>query len=503
MEKLFLKNLKSFRFCLLVVFFIFIPMFAEAQKVVVAQGIDPEALDCHASINIPTMVVSSNIYDGLVTRDQDLNIIPALATSYENTTPTKWRFNLRKGVTFHNGEAFNAESVKFSFERIYAPGSKSPQKAWFSTIDKIEIINDYTIDIITKKPDPVLPARLNWFAIGPQEYIKEAGDIKFNLNPVGTGPFKFVKWIRDDKVVLKGNESYWGGSPQIKELVFRAMPETQARLAALQTGEVDIATNIPPDLAERLKGVKKFGFKSVLGTRVIMLHLCTNHESPLLKKEVRQAINYSIDRDSIVKHLLMGYGKPIASLTTKYVLGYDPNLKPYPYDPVKAKQLLAAAGYPNGIEITMNGPSGRYMRDKEVCQVVAGQLNKVGIKVNLKILEWGTLISKVTSHTTDPIYLLGWAGLDADLILWPNLHSDEPFSQANDKILDAMLLQARYEMDPKKREKLYFQVNDYIHDQAYLAALHVQKDLYGVSKRVDWQPRGDEMIFMKDVKVIK
>jgi peptide/nickel transport system substrate-binding protein len=476
---------------------------AQAQKVVVAQGIDPEALDCQASVNIPTMVVNSNIYDPLISRDHELKIVNRLATSFKNTGPTKWRFELRKGVSFHNGEPFNADAVKFSFERIYAPESKSPQKGWFNTIDRIEVVNEYAVDIVTKKPDPILPARLTLFFMVPPKYIKEAGDVKFNLNPVGTGPFKFIKWVRDDQVILARNEKYWDGAPEIKDLIFRAMPETQSRLAALQTGEVDLATNVPPDLAEGLKGKGNFDFKSTLSTRVLFLQLCTNKESPLLKQKVRQAINYAIDRESIIKNILKGYGEKIPSLVPKLIPGYDSNLKPYPYDPQMAKKLLAEAGYPNGLEITMDGPSGRYMRDKEVCQAIAGQLTQAGIKVNLKILEWGTFIGNVTSHKTNPIYLIGWSlpSLDPDQWLWVNTHSGEPFSQTNDPELDKMLEEGRYEMNGAKREKLYHQINRYVHEQAFLAVLYEQRDLVGVSNRIVFTPRGDEMIFMRTVKV--
>ena len=484
---------------------VFLPVPAEAQKVVVAQGIDPEALDCQASVNIPTMVVNGNIYDTLLSRDKDLKIVNRLATNYTSTSPTKWRFELRKGVTFHNGEPFNADAVKFSFDRIYEADSKSPQKGWFDTIDRIEVINDHEVDIITKEPDPILPARLTQFFIVPPKYTREVGNVKFNLNPVGTGPFKFVKWVRDDQVVLARNEKYWDGAPEIQELIFRAIPETQSRLAALQTGEVDIATNIPPDLAEALKGKGNFSFKSTLTTRVLFLQLCTNKESPLLNQKVRQAINYAIDRDAIIKHILEGYGEKIPSLVPKLIFGYDPDLKGYSYDPQMAKKLLAEAGYPNGLEINMDGPSGRYMRDKEVCQAIVGQLDQVGIKVNLKIHEWGTYIGNVTSHKTNPIYLMGWSlpSLDPDQWLWVNTHSNEPFSQTNDPELDKMLKEGRYETDVAKREKIYHKINGYLHDKAYLAVLYEQKDLIGVNNRVEFTPRGDEMIFMRTVKVVK
>ena len=497
---------KFYGFILIVVLLIFLPFSVEAQKIVIAQGVDVDTLEPNLVMTTPTHVVYINLFDSLVHRDRDFRSVNRLATSYKDVSPTTWRFNLRKGVTFHNGEPFNAECVKFSFERIYAPDSKSRNKGFFSTIDSIKIIDDYTIDVITKKPDPILPARLAHLWIIPPKYYKEVGPANFSQNPVGTGQFKFVKWIKDDRIILERNENYWDGAHKtIKELDFRCIPETQARLAALETGEGDIATNIPPDLAKRVSTKGKFEFRSTPVARVIHLQLSTNRESPLLNKKVRQAINYAVDKDSIIKHILEGYGEKLSSISPKLVFGYDTSLKPYPYDPKKAKQLLSEAGYPNGFEIEMNSPTGRYMRDKEVCQAIAGQLSKVGIKVDLKMVEWATYLDIIATRKSAPIYLFGWGLVtaDPDSWYWANLHSGEPFSQTNDKELDRILEQARSEMDSKKREKSYHEAQRLVHDQAYLCVLYQTKDLYGVNKRIDWTPRADEMIAVRDIKVIK
>ena len=489
----------------LMVSFCLLPTNAQSQSLVIAQGIDAQALDPQLDVNIPTMVVNSNIYDALLSRDQNLKITNRLATSYKNLAPTKWRFVLRKGVTFHNGEPFNAECVKASLEKIFSPTSKSSQKGWFNTIDKVEVVDEYTVDIITKNPDPVLPARMTMFFIIPPKYYKQVGDVQFNMKPVGTGPYKFVEWIRDNKIVLARNEKYWDKKPDIKDLTFKAMPETQARLAALQTGEVDIATYIPPDLADPLRGKGDFDFRSTISARIIHLKMSNLVDSPLKNKKVRQAINYAINRDAIIKYILKGYGEPLASFVPKFVFGYNDKLKPYSYDPQKAKQLLAEAGYPKGFPLVMNGPSGRYMRDKEVCQAVAGQLQEVGIQVNLQLLEWGTFIEKVTSHTVAPIYLFGWSlpSLDPDQWLWPSLHSKEPMSQTSYEPLDKLLEVARNEMNPAKRKELYFQAQKMVNDEALIVTLYEQKDLFGVNKKLVWNPRGDEMIYVKDIKLKK
>jgi peptide/nickel transport system substrate-binding protein len=482
-----------------------------AQKVVIAQGFDADTLDANAVFTTFSFMIFTNIFDGLLTRDRDWKLNYRLATGYKLINPTKWRVNLRKGVSFHNGEPFNAESVKFTVERINAPDYKSMQKSHWATIDRVEVVDEYTVDIITKKPDPLIPAKLTYLFPVPPKYVKEVGDAKFGQNPIGTGPFQFVKWIKDDRVELKGYEKYWEGPPQVKELIFRAVPEIQARLAALQAGEVDIATHIPPDLAEPLMNKKgDFQFKEVTSSRVVYLNLSpipaqVEKGSPLMKKEVRQAINYAIDMDSIIKHVLKGGGERVPTIVPKGMFAYDSSLKPYPYDPKKAKELLVKAGFPNGFELEVSGPTGRFTRDKEITQAIGGQLEKVGIKANIKIYEWGTYLKLSNTHVLPSPYIQSWSliSFDPDQYMWVQLHSGEFLSQTNDKELDRILEEARVETDVAKREKLYHQAQRISYDQGYLAALYQQKNLFGVSKRIDWVPRGDDMIFGREIRMIK
>jgi len=273
----------------------------------------------------------------------------------------------------------------------------------------------------------------------------------------------------------------------------------------LQTGEIDIAAYIPPDIAERMKGKGDFKFESVLSTRVIHLKLSNIHDTPVKKKKVRQAISYAIDRDALIKYVLKGYGEPVPSFVPKIIWGTHKNLKGYTYDLEKAKKLLSEAGYPNGLSIKMTGPSARYMRDKEVSQAIQGQLANVGIRIDLRIKEWGKIIEEVTSHTIDPIYLFGWSlpSLDPDQWLWPNLYSGEPMSQTSYKPLDELLEKARHEMDVEKRKMLYWKAQEMVNEEALICTLYEQKDLFGISNRIVWAPRHDEMIYARDITLAK
>lgn len=474
---------------------------AEPGTVVVAQGIDAEFLDVQMTANIPTLNVDRNIYDSLLRRDQSLKIVPQLAASYANLNEKTWQLKLRRGVTFHNGEPFDAAAVKFTIERIFAPGSKSPQKGWFNTIERVEIVDPYTVNLITSVPDPVLPARLTLIFVVPPKYVKEKGDVEFNLKPVGTGPYKAVEWFKGDRVVLEANEKYWGGAPKAKKVIFRAIPEAQARIAALQTGQADLIVNVPPDQMKALSGSKAFRIATAPSCRVIYIALPTLKENPLRDKRVRQAINHAVDVQSIIDNILGGHGKRLATPFTPLVFGYDPAVPLYDYNPKKARELLAAAGYPQGLELTLASPTGRYLMDKDVSQAVAGQLSENGIKTNVKVKEWGTHIRDINSHEMTDMYLLGWClpTLDPDNWVWPSFHAGEPFSNYSKPEVDKLMEQARGEMNVEKRKKLYSQLLHLIRDEAPWLFLYQQVDLYGVGARIKWSPRSDEIIWLPEV----
>lgn len=476
---------------------------AQAERtVVVAQGIDAEFLDVQATANIPTLNVDRNIYDSLLRRDATLKIVPSLAVSYANLDERTWQLKLRQGVTFHNGEPFDASVVKFTVERIFTPGSKSPQKGWFNTIERVDIVDKYTVNLITNVPDPVIPARLTLLFVVPPKYTKEKGDVEFNLKPVGTGPYRFVEWFKGDRVVLEANDRYWGGAPKAKKVIFRAIPEAQARIAALQTGQADLIVNVPPDQLKALSGSKAFRVATVPSCRVIYIALPTLKESPLRDKRVRQAINHAVDVQSVIDNLLGGHGKHLATPFTPLVFGYDPSVPLYDYNPKKARELLAAAGYPQGLELNLASPTGRYLMDRDVSQAVAGQLTQNGIKTNVKIIEWGTHIRNITGHQMTDMYLLGWClpGLDPDNWVWPNLHSDEPFSNFSNPEVDRLMEQARKELNAEKRKKLYSQLLHLVRDEAPWLFLYQQVDLYGASSRIKWSPRSDEVIWVPEIE---
>jgi peptide/nickel transport system substrate-binding protein len=353
---------------------------ADAQPkgtVVVAQGVDPTTLDPQNHQETPAANLAINMFDTLLERDADLKIVPGLAESYKNVAPTVWEFKLRKGVKFHNGEAFDAEAVKFTVERIADAKLKLRGATPWAPLSHAEVVDPYTVRIHTKAPWPILDTNLTTFFILAPKYYREKDMAHVARNPVGTGPFKFVRWVKDDRIELQANEQYWRGAPKVKSLVFRPIPDDAVRVAALQNGEIDVAVNIPPHLATIIANHNKLYLSTAPSVRTIQLMYYTHqydaqnklvgpYNGPVSDKRVRQAMNYAVDVDQIIKTVLDGKGIRVATMLTDKHFGFDPSLKPIKQDLPRMKQLLTEAGFPSGLDMVLNAPQGRYVRDKEV-----------------------------------------------------------------------------------------------------------------------------------------
>ncbi len=464
---------------------------AAKGKIVIAQGAETNTLDPHKGGSAMFVNACLTMYDLLIRRTWDGKQKLALATSYKSIDPVTWEFKLRKGVKFHNGEPLTASDVKFSFDRLREKKTKSPFRVFFRGITEVQVIDDYTVRIITKKPDPALPSRTSFAAfIVPEEYMKKHGDEYFAKHPIGSGRYKFVKWVRNDYLELEASENYWGKKPAtINKLIFKSIPESGSRMAALQTGEVDIATNVQPHMIPKLNKDSKIKVISGPSGRVIFIGFnltMPEKAGPLMNKKVRQAINYAVDKKSLIKHILMGSGDQLATPLVPVAFGYDRKIKPYSYDPKKAIKLLKEAGYPNGFETEFATGSGRYLMDKQIASAIVGMLAKVGIKAKLKVYEWGKYSQVRKAHKVEPLYLLGWGNTmyDADGTLVPLFFSKSTYSNYINPELDKMMMAARYQMDPKKRKAEYKEILKVIKDEAPWIFLYQQRDNYGVRNTV-------------------
>jgi len=491
---------------------------APAATVVVAQGVDPTTLDPMNHQETPAANLARNLFDTLLERDQDLKIQPALAVAMPKlVAPTTWEFKLRSGAVFHNGEPVDAEAVKFSLERLVDPKLKLRGATPFAPISHVEVVDALTVRVHTKAPWPILDTLMagTGAAILPPKYYREKDMAYVAKNPVGSGPFKFVRWVKDDRIELVANEQYWRGAPRVKKLVFRPIPDDAVRVAALQNGEVDVAVNIPPHLASVIAGHPKLFLSTAPSVRTIQLLYYTHqydaqnnllgpYPGPVADKRVRQAMNAAVDVDEIIKAVLDGKGIRVATMLTDKHFGFDPGLKPVRQDLPRAKQLLAEAGFPGGVDMTLNAPQGRYVRDKEVAEAIAGQLTKAGIRTTLKTFEWGNYLNNMGYvHKAGPVWLIGWgtATYDAETVYVPLFRSGKILSNYHNGDFDGMIDQAQTTMDAKARQELYRKIDRLWVEDAAAMPLYQQIDLYGATKRMSWKARGDEGIKGYDMAV--
>ncbi len=486
------------------------PAWAVPQgKVVIAQGVDPTTLDPQWHEETPAYNVLLNMYDTLLFRDKDLKIIPWLATSWKLVNPTTWEFKLRQGVRFHNGEEFDAEAAKFSLDRLRDPELKNRQATYFRLITSVDVVDKHTIRITTSKPFPTLE---NQFALRgammAPKHFKGKDKVFADRNPVGTGPYKFVRWTKDEQIILEANEQWWGGAPKVKTVVFRPIPEHAVRVAALQAGEIDIAVNIPPHLVPIIEKHPKLYVSKAPSVRPIFIPIYTyqfdaSHkpvgpvEGPTRDKRVRQAILAAVDPDEIIRTVLEGNAIRVATPLTPKHFGFDKTLQPVKQDLDRVKKRLTEAGFPSGVDLTLNSPDGRYLKDKEVAEAVAGQLTKAGIRTRVRTFEWGTYLNQmVYIHKANPMYLIGWGNTtwDADGTLAPLWRSGYPQANYFSSDFDGMIDEAQTSVDPKRRLELYAKAQRLMLDDGAVLPLYQQMDLYGVNKRVNFQALSSEQI---------
>jgi len=478
----------------------------DKDTLIIAQGVDPTTMDPHNHMETPAWNVHLHLFDTLLQRDPNIKIEPLLAESYRIVNDLTWEFKLRKGLKFHNGEDCDAAAVKFALERMADPKQKLRQTVFQGVIDRVETPDAHTVRIITKSPYPVMDAMLCIYGQPiPPKYFQEKGAAHFALNPIGTGPYKFVKWIKDDQILLEANPQYWRGAPKIKRVIFRPIPEATTRVAGLQTQELDIVVNIPPHLMRLMDWKGRSFVSKVPSVRVIFMAFDTTKGGPVADKRVRKAIAMGIDMKTNIKKILEGNGVLLGSPLTDKHFGYDPTVKPYEYNPEQAKKLLAEAGYPQGFDFVINSPMGRYLNDKEMAEAVAGDLRKIGIRATVKTHEWGTYMDRMYSHNNAPAYILGWGNtsFDADFTIAPLMRTGKILSNVSFPKLDELIDQGISTMDKKKRQKIYSDAVKLIHEEVPWAWTYQQIDIYGVNERVNWKARTDERLVTFDMSFKK
>lgn len=473
----------------------------EARTLVVGVSTDASALDPQIHNSLNSRIVYSNIFDVLLGRDVEGNFKSSLVVSWEAVEDTTWELKLRDDVVFHNGDPFTAADVKYWFDRMLDPETESFFRSRFELVSGVEQVDDYTVHVNTKAPFPILPSRLAEVYPVPHEYFEEVGPEYFNEHPIGTGPYKFVEWAKDDQITLEANEDYWGEVPAIEEVVFRIVPEPSTRVSELLSEGVHIAQQVPVNLADRIEETEGTSLAHLPTDRVVFFFLdMTDPSLPTHDVRVRKAMNYAVDRELIAEEVLGGYARPLGQRISTYDFGFDPSIEPYPYDPAMARDLLAEAGYADGFDLTCWSTTGHYLMDDEIMAAVAAQLAEVGINLDVEYLEFSAYLEKMNSNNLSPMTFaaFGTGTFDAYQML-AYTHSDDVLGYLDDPAYDAVLEEAGSTVDSDERLELYRQLLQREHDEAFFVTMFQYEGLWGVSNDINFSPRPDELILVKDI----
>src|SRR5437762_5582304 len=360
------------------------PAQSRSATITISQPADATTMDPGRSTQVLTVNYFFNLYDTLTRWDAALKLHPGLATSWKAINDTTWEVRLRPDVKFHDGSPLTAEDVKAVYERNMVPG-KTVVQSGFATLESVQAVNPTTLRIVTRKPDPLVPVRMAQMggSIYPARFTSDEGARELARKPIGSGAYKFVSWTKDDQLVMEANRDWWGWNgkpPAVDRVIWKPIPDDFARLSALQRGEVDVITNVPPD---EMKIVRTL---TTPATRIATF-LINSTQPPLSDKRVRQALHYAMDVQSIVKNLYAGQGRALSGGLADTDFGYNPELKPYPYDPARAKRLLADAGYPGGIDVTLYAGSGTMVNDKQLLEAIADMWSQAGIRTKITMME--------------------------------------------------------------------------------------------------------------------
>ena len=489
---------------------------ATAKPLVIVYGVPRATVDPQNHLNTYDESPLGNIFENLIDMSNPIDPYkgwrPMLALSWKRVNEKTFQFKLREGVKFHNGEDFNAETVKFSIDRLLArvdPNFKPFSVTWhaYDPIDRAEPVDRYTVNIITKTPDPIVLNRFNGFGmrIVAPKYYSEHDTAFLQTHAVGTGAYRFVSWVKDGDLVLEANEQYWGGAPAFKNVIIRTAPEASTRVSALLSGEADVVIGVPAEQADSVNRSGRARVEHVHSNRLGFWRMYA-HVPPTDNLKVREAINYAANIGELLTTVYNGLGERISTVVGKYHYGYEPGLAFYPYDPEKARGLLKESGLPLPVTVNFHYIQGRYTKDKDMGEGIISELNKLGpqyLKVVPHLYEAGRFYSLANYGKLDGITFASWGNwmFDADIDLSPNFHTKtEPTPDyPNNPALDRLIDEARQTVDDKKRRALYAQAQRLIWaDSPAIFGMQVE-DMYGVSNRVNWKPRADEMIWAREM----
>lgn len=436
--------------------------------------------------------VLSNLYDGLFNVDPNGDVVPALATSMKISDSGKVAtIELRRGVTFHNGDPFTAEDVKFSFDRVRDPNVPAPYRDDLAGVSAVEIRDPNTIVLKLRDRDPLLENKLAGVAamILPKKYFESKGASEFAKHPVGTGPFQFTSQIVGQTITLEAFDNFWGKrKPAFREIIFKIVPQAATRLALLESGEVKIANNLDTSV---VGDITAHGLSTVSVSSGGTMFLQASEEDPRLRPlEVRQALNYAINRSAIVTTILKGFGTPVGSVMSPDLPGFDQAvIPPYPYDPDKAKDLLAKSGIDLTLPFDMDVPTGRYTKAPEFSQAIIADLAAVGMKVDLHLLDYSQWLKRNEDHTISTLFPDNLSPRLRDILgdILGSFGCDQLYSFTCNPEFDRRV-EAANQLTGKARVEATRALMQSMHDTAQAVFLWTEEAVVGLSRDLDWKP---------------
>ncbi len=468
-----------------------LPVWTSAQSparggtLTIAEGTDALTLDPHNYKAATDLIVSNLIYDTLVRFDLSLNLRPALAVGWLELSPTSWRFDLRQGVKFSDGTPFDARAVKTSLERAAA----APRGAGYAGIvDHVDVVTPMRVIVHLKRP--FAPFLKNMAApvvaiISPSALQPGAPDI--NTHPVGTGPFMLAEWVPNQRLRLVPNPNYWGRAPYLDAVIFRPIPEDSTRFLAFRGGQVDVISNPPANLAAQIRANPNMSLDTSPSTRDVRVAFTVTNP-PFNNVKVRQAVAMAIDRGPIIKFVLNGLGREAkCGLIPPEIMATSP-CADLPFDVAKAKQLLAEAGFANGLTTQFWTPEGRYLGDRQIAEAVQQQLQQINVRTNIKVMEWGAYLDALARHEAQ-MFIIGWGWVTGDpaQALRQNFQTKSVFNYWNysDPAFDRMLDQAEALDSTAKRRDMYNQMSSILLVRDTVSKeIYYTLNIYGVNKRV-------------------
>ena len=458
------------------------PILMAKDTLVVSQNTEAKTLHPLAMYSVIEQNIATNIYDSLISRDSDGKLIPGLATSWELIDETTWRFYLRKGVKWQDGGDFTADDVIFTFEDI----GRTPinrYKFIMQKIKKVSKVDDFTVDIETNGPYAILAdAFYHTIFIMSKAYCEGKTNEFLAEHPMGTGPYTLKNWVRGSHMDLEAFEGCWRGTPSIKKVQFKPISNDATRLAGLISGGIDLTTDVPVQYVEMVKNAPGIDVIKKDGMRIIFFQIKQDDpDLPTANKKVREALLLGINEQEIVDKLLLGYSQVASQLPAPFMRGFNDELQRPSYNPERAKELLAEAGFANGLDLTINVPNDRFVMDNEIGVAISQQLSKVGIRVKLEAQPW-SIHSKGQREGKYIISMAGWGEATFDTARILKTHIEH--AGVKDQDFDRKLNEADEMTDIEAREKALAALNQYVLENVYVLPLHWQSDIYGVSQEI-------------------